>query len=246
LTLIHSGGAPAFLRFFEVFGVLLFCLVAILFFSLLASSPLSAQTTSASHPASQPSSQPKTDSLDRNNAYLVAAIGGFIPTGESYRLNYSTKTAGLPIELSGGFLIPIGPASFVPLTVRYLRREANFVDGTSISVLSIEPGIRFFLEPQHDHDLRLFGDFEVLLADASVSGSFYIDSGDTASGTGIAQKDYYNLGIGLDLGLTAQLTGSTALDAFIHIAVYMASPIQNGGIGNIGGISLVAAYRFGF
>jgi hypothetical protein len=183
---------------------------------------------------------------DGSSAYLFAAIGGFIPTDESYRANYSTSLGGLPIELSGGFLFPVGTGVFVPITARYDRREANFVTGTSVEVLSIEPGARFFLEREHDRDLRLFGAVEALLAQATVQGNYYVSADGTTAGTAFAQMNYYDLGLGLDLGLSYPFTSTTALDAMVHIAVYMASPVDHGGLGNIGGVSITAAYRFGF
>jgi len=61
-------------------------------------------------------------------------IGGFIPTQEGYRINYSTSLAGLPIELNAGLIFPATPGVFVPLTFRYLHREAKFISGTTISV----------------------------------------------------------------------------------------------------------------
>jgi hypothetical protein len=183
---------------------------------------------------------------DASSAYLFAAIGGFIPLDESYRLNYSTKLGGLPIEVSGGFLFPVGSGIFVPITARYVRREANFVIGTSIEVLSIEPGVRFFLEREHDGDLRMFGAVEALLGQANVEGNYDVSTDGTTVGSAVAQTNYYNLGLGFDLGLMYPFTSTTALDAIVHIAIYMASPITQGGLGNIGGVSLTAAYRFGF
>jgi len=32
----------------------------------------------------------------------------------------------------------------------------------------------------------------------------------------------------------------------VHIAIFMSSSVTQGGLGNIGGVSLTAAYRFGF
>jgi hypothetical protein len=180
-----------------------------------------------------------------SSAYLFAAIGGFIPLDESYRINYSTNLGGLPIELSGGFLFPAGNI-FVPITARYIRREANFVTGTSIGVLSVEPGVRFFLEREHDRDLRMFGAVEALLGQASAKGNYEVSTDGTMSGTAAAQTNYYDLGLGFDLGLMYPFTATTALDAIVHIAIFLASPVDHGGLGNIGGVSLTAAYRFGF
>ncbi|MFI5202257.1 MAG: hypothetical protein ACHQNE_07710 [Candidatus Kapaibacterium sp.] len=183
---------------------------------------------------------------DASSAYLFAGIGGFIPLDESYRVNYSTSLGGIPMEVSGGFLFPVGPGVFVPLTARYVRREANFVTGTSIEVLSIEPGIRFFLEREHEHDLRMFGAVEALLGQATVQGNYDATADGTTISAATAQSNYYDLGLGFDLGLTYPLTSTTALDASVHIAIFLASPVTQGGLGNIGGVSLTAAYRFGF
>ncbi len=186
--------------------------------------------------------QPKSDV----STYLFAGIGGFIPLNESYRVNYSTNLGGLPIEMSGGFLFPVGPGVFVPITARYVRREANFVTGTSVEVLSVEPGVRFFLERKHARDLRMFGAVEALLGQAAVQGNYDVSNDGAVTGSALAHKNYLDLGMGFDLGLTYPLTPATALDAMVHIAIFMTSPIANGGLGNIGGVSITAAYRFGF
>jgi len=183
---------------------------------------------------------------DGSSAYLFAAIGGFIPLDDSYRVNYSTSLGALPIEVSGGFLFPVGPGVFVPLTARYIRRVANFVTGTSIEVLSIEPGVRFFLEREHEHDLRMFGAVEALLGQATVQGNYDVSADGTTTNAAVAQSNYYDLGVGFDLGLTYPFTSTTALDAMVHIAIFMSSSVTQGGLGNIGGVSLTAAYRFGF
>jgi len=208
------------------------CLALLL--ALAVTSPAAAQT-----PA-------KADSIELKSTYIFAGIGAFIPTGQSYAVNYSTKLAGLPVELSGGLMFPISNDIFFPLTVRYVRRVANFVDGAAIHVLSIEPGARIYLERQRTGDLRLFGAVSGLLTQASVSGNYFVSKNGTVTGTALAEQPYLDIGIGLDLGFSYPLTQSAAFDASVHIAVYFASPVSSGGLGNIGGISLCGVYRFGF
>lgn len=188
--------------------------------------------------------QSKTDTTP--STYIFAGIGGFIPLDDSYRVNYSTSLGGIPIEVNGGFLFPVSANGFVPLTVRYVRRTANFVSNMSVAVLSIEPGYRFFLDPARGNDLRLFGAAEVLLGQASVQGQIDATSDGTGTSLASAGHDYLDLGVGFDLGLTYPLTASTALDVMVHIAVYFTSSVAQGGLGDIGGVSLTAAYRFGF
>src|ERR1035437_7175462 len=117
-------------------------------------------------------SPPAADSDQLSTTYLFAGLGGFIPMRDSYRLNYSTKLAGVPLEIQGGVMMPISPSLLVPVTVRDQRREANFIAGTSISVISVEPGVRLYLERQRDRDLRLFGMVEALLARATVQSTY--------------------------------------------------------------------------
>jgi hypothetical protein len=59
-------------------------------------------------------------------------------------------------------------------------------------------------------------------------------------------KDHFNLGIGLDVGLSYPVTATQYLDVGIHVSTYLNDPVKLGGLGNIGGISFNAAYRFGF
>lgn len=193
-----------------------------------------------------------TDSSQLRTTYIFVGIGGFVPMTDSYRLNYSTRLAGVPVEINGGFVFPISRDVLAPVTVRYVRREANFIDGTAIKVLSLEPGVRFYLEKEGNGDLRIFGGVEGLIAQASVSSVFDVTTYDPTSnvvevtGRAAAGKDYFNFGIGFDVGIAYPLTASTALDGIVHTAMFLANPVSHGGLGNIGGVSLTAAYRFGF
>jgi hypothetical protein len=203
-----------------------------------------------------PVTLPSPIQSDVNTTYIFAGIGAFIPTSESYRINFSNSFVGLPIEISGGLLFPVGRDIYVPFTVRYDRRTANFITGMSMEVTSIEPGVRYFFQRESasaatQHELRIFGGVEGLLADASVSGSYIVSVASpagtpTVAGTALAEKDYLNLGLGFDLGLMYPLTHTTSIEAIVHLAAFLASPVGNGGLGNIGGISLSADYRFGF
>jgi hypothetical protein len=208
-------------------------------------------------PAPTPT-QPSTAAYaDSNTTYIFASIGAFIPGAKSNSENFANNFIGLPIELSGGLLFPVGRDVFVPFTVRYERRVANFVTGMSMEVTSIEPGVRYFFQHEGSspvtnasstmqHEFRIFGSVEGLLADASVTGSYVVSPDGTSIGTATAQRDYFNIGLGLDLGLMYPLTRTTSIEAIVHYAMYLANPVDDGGLGNIGGISLSASYRFGF
>jgi hypothetical protein len=216
-----------------------------------AVSPSMAQQPSAPQHPSKAQTAAQADSVELKNTYLFAGLGAFIPTGQSYGQNYSTRLAGLPVELNGGLLFPITNDIGVPLTVRYLRRVANFVKNGSIGVLSIEPGIRVYLERQRTGEFRLFGGLAALLTRATVSGEYdatRVSSNGTVTvlGTALAEQPYLDAGMGIDLGFSYPLTRNSALDAAVHIAFYFASPVSYGGLGNIGGVSLGADYRFGF
>lgn len=184
---------------------------------------------------------------DLNTTYLYVDLGGFIPSSQSYRLNFSNSFIGLPIEIGGGLLFPAGADLYVPLTIRYERREADFITGMTVDVISIEPGVRYFFQRlEQAKELRIFGGAELILADASAAGVYDVSSDGTVSGSGAAEKDYLNLGFGIDLGLTYPLTPMTALDLTVHLAGFFTDPVSNGGLGNIGGVSITGAYRFGF
>jgi hypothetical protein len=229
VTLLQSFWIPLFLRAFK--PLVASALLGLTF------GVACAQTKGLSTPAMQP---------DAYTTYLFAGIGGFIPASKSYSENYSTSLGGIPIEISGGLMFPVGNDVFVPFTVRYVRREANFVTGMSIEVTSIEPGVRFFFEHSHDREIRLFGGAELLLADASTVGLYDVSPNGTVTGMALAQRDYFNLGLGFDFGLTYPFTPTTALDLTVHLAAFLASPIADGGLGNLGGVSITGGYRFGF
>jgi hypothetical protein len=58
-------------------------------------------------------------------------------------------------------------------------------------------------------------------------------------------RSYLPLGGAGGLGLSYPLTEQTWLDVVVRASVFFGSPATSGGLGNIGGVSLVAAYRFG-
>jgi hypothetical protein len=193
----------------------------------------------------------RIDSTELKNTYIFAGIGAFIPTGQSYMQNYSTNFASQPVEINGGLLIPVTNDICVPLTVRYVRRVANFVNDGSIDVFSIEPGIRFYLERQRIGELRLFGGVSALLTRATVSGDYDVatvspNGAVAVTGTALAEQPYLDVGTGIDLGLSYPLSRNSALDGTVHIALYLASPVSDGGLGDIGGVSLCVDYRVGF
>ena len=187
-----------------------------------------------------------TDLNQVQTTYIFAGIGGFIPMTDSYRLNYSTRLAELPLEISGGILFPISHDLLVPVTVRYVRREANFIASTTIGVLSLEPGVRFYLEKEVKGEVRIFGGAEGLILQASVASMYDANSNGTVTGSANVSKDYLNFGIGFDLGVAYPLTENSALDGTVHTGIYLANPVSHGGLGNIGGVSLTVSYRFGF
>jgi hypothetical protein len=190
--------------------------------------------------------QNAADSSATSATYLFGGLGGFIPLRDSYRLNYSTSLAGIPLEVFGGVLMPVSKTTLVPLTVRYIRREANFGTSTSIRVLSFEPGARFFLERERKGDIRLFGGIDGLLAQATIEGAYDATADGTSPTQATASKGYLNYGLGLDLGATYEVMDRNFIDVLVHISSYFGSPISSGGIGNIGGVSIGAAYRIGF
>jgi len=225
---------------FHAFLALLLAVVAV-------SPPMAQQASTPKRPSKMPEAVPaKPDSIELKNTYIFAGLGAFIPTGQSYMQNYSTNIAGLPVELSGGLYIPVTNNLGIPLTIRYVRRVANFVPDGSIEVLSIEPGVRVYLERQRNKELRLFGAVSILLTRATVSGDYDVSTTGPVTGTALAEPSYLDIGIGVDLGFSYPLTQTTALDAAVHIALYFASPVYDGGLGNIGGVSLCGSYRFGF
>ena len=192
-----------------------------------------------------PSATSRTDQA-AHDAYLFAGLSAFIPLREGYRLNYSTKTLGLPIELMGGLMMPITERLLIPLTIRFVRRTANFVGDMSIQAITLEPGIRYYLEMQRAKDLRLFGQAEILIARASVAGTLDVSTSAGLTGSQVVAKDYYNFGAGFDIGFTYPIAEQSALDMLVHASVFLLSPVSHGGIGNIGGVSLTGSYRFGF
>jgi hypothetical protein len=200
------------------------------FFSFIIPSLISAQTIS--------------DSLTtQSNLILLAEGTGFIPFSQSYRINYQTSLAGLPIEIAGGICFPINASLSSMFEVRYKRRTAVFIQDFRIKTLEIELGVRDYLEKEHEKDLRLYGSAGLLLVRSIASGN--IDA--TADGTMIVKtevsKEYYNIGLGLGLGVEYPISQVSGIYAGIHLGIYFADPVVGGGLGNVGGMSIGLGYK---
>jgi hypothetical protein len=171
---------------------------------------------------------------------------GFIPFNSSYRINYESKLIGLPIELSGGFDFPVNQTLASALLVNYRRRTAMYVSDLSISTIEIEPGIRAFLEKSHPKDLRLYGSAGLLLIRSTVSGVLQSTKDGSPPVAMNASKDYYNIGIGLGLGVEYATDVHSSFYAGLKVGVYLANSTRTGGLGNAGGLSLGIGYRYAF
>jgi hypothetical protein len=203
-------------------------------------------------------SKPITDPIQTEpiiTTYAGIGIGGFLPMRESFRINYSTDIGGLPIELLGFVQFPITEKMISHVQVRFTRREANFIGNTEIRMVQLEPGIRYYLQPPFigttdDGDSKtefgLFAGFGGQLSRTTVYGIVQetLDGNDPHPRE--VTKDHYNLGLGIDLGLTYPFSLASFVDAGIHVSTYLNDPAKLGGLGNIGGVSFNAAYRFGF
>jgi len=180
------------------------------------------------------------------SAYLTVGAAGFLPLREGYRINYSTSTLGLPIELSGGLTFPVTINLMTPLTIRYLSREADFVSNTTLSTIRLEPGVRYYVEKYVPKEIRVFIGGNLILSRSTFKSSIDVTQNESITGTMDVQKDYYNLGLGVELGFTYPLTNTQALDLLTNIGVLLGDPVVHGGLGNIGGVSIGMQYRVGF
>jgi hypothetical protein len=222
-------------------------LVFLLF--LIASSPVAAQVTD---PVAAAAARADAEEI---STYAGFGIGGFLPMRESFRINYSTDLAGLPIELLGFLQFPITERTHSHVAVRFTRREANFIGNTEIRMVQLEPGIRYYLQPPEIESSRDGGDKTELGLFAGLGGqisrtTIYGTIQETMNGSDPrpreVSKDHFNLGLGLDLGLTYPFSKSSFVDAGLHVSTYLNDPVKMGGLGNLGGVSFNAAYRFGF
>ena len=168
---------------------------------------------------------------------------GFIPFRESYRINYHTSLAGIPFEFAGGICFPVNTSLSAMFGFRYKRRTAVYVPDLRIKTLEIELGARDYLEKEHENDLRLYGNAGLLLARATTIGTIEATSDGTNPRTTEVSKDYFNIGLGLGLGVEYPLTKISAINFGIHIGVYFADATATGGLGNIGGLSIELGYR---
>jgi hypothetical protein len=215
-------------------NIFLLCFAALsLFVMAFTSLPLSAQILADS-------AKPLPDIV-----FFVEA-SGFIPFRESYRINYETSLAGLPIEGAAGLCFPLNESLSGMFAFRYKRRTAIFVPDFRIKTLEVELGARDFLEKEHEKDLRLFGSAGLLLCRSTAEGNIESTSDGKNISTMEVSQDYFNIGLALGLGIEYPLTKISGLYLGIHLGIYFSNEIATGGLGNIGGLSIGLGYRIGF
>jgi hypothetical protein len=189
----------------------------------------------------------QTDSTNASSAaYIYAGFSGFIPFRQSYHLNYTTKLGGLPIEVSGGLGFPLNRSTWFPLTIRYIHRQATYVSNLELHTISIEPGVRVYLEKFQENELRFFGGASVILARTTLAAVIDASRDGSITGQQAAQHDYLNFGLGVDLGLSYPVTATSLIDGGVHLGILVANPVLSGGLGNVGGVSIGIDYRIGF
>lgn len=177
-------------------------------------------------------------------SFASVGVGAFIPLNQSYRINYSTSLGGLPIELDAALLMPLTRVLLLDVGFTYRNRKANFISETQISSFEIEPGLRIFLEPQRPSDFRIFALAGLVISRSSVSSVFDATEDGTDPQSRSVQRTYLPIGGAVGLGMAYPVTASSFLDAIVRTSVFVGSPATSGGLGNIGGVSLIAAYRF--
>lgn len=187
--------------------------------------------------------------------YAGFGVAGFLPMRESFRINYSTDLIGIPVEAFGFVQFPISEKWATNVALRYTRREANFIGNTEIRMVQLEPSLRYYLEPAFvgmtddgapKHEFGLFAGLGGQVSRTTVYGVIQETIDGTNPHPREVSKDHYNLGIGIDIGLTYPFSVSSFVDAGIHVSTYLNDPVKQGGLGNLGGVSFNAAYRFGF
>jgi hypothetical protein len=177
---------------------------------------------------------------------LYAEGSGFIAIRETYRLNYESDLGGLPIEVSGGLQFPIDHRLSAGLTARYRRRTVTFIPDVSLRSLELEPGIQYYLEEPHEGDIRMVGDVGLILARMTAEGPIQSTTNGQTAETRKVVKDYLNLGFGVGLSIEYPFTTLSAAFAHVHLSTMMLDPIDEGGLGNVGGISIGLGYKLSF
>lgn len=174
---------------------------------------------------------------------LSAEVSGFIPIRETYRLNYESDLAGLPLEVAGSLLFPIDRRLSAGAGLRYRRRTVTFIPDVSLRALELEPRVVYYLEEPQPGELRIAGDLGLLLARITIAGPIESSSDGQRIRIQSVAKDYYNLGFGVGLAVEYPLAGLSALFAHVHLSTFLLDPVERGGLGNTGGISIGLGYK---
>jgi hypothetical protein len=141
--------------------------------------------------------------------------------------------------------MPLTRVLLLDVGFTYRNRKANFISDTHISSFEIEPGVRIFLEPQRPSDFRIFALAGLVVSRSVVSSVFDATPDGTDPEQRSVQRTYLPIGGHVGLGLSYPVADASYIDALVRASVFVGSPATSGGLGNIGGVSLIAAYRFG-
>lgn len=177
---------------------------------------------------------------------VYAEGSGFIAIRETYRLNYESDLGGLPIEISGGLHFPINTRLSAGLTTRYRRRTVTFIPDVSLRSLELEPGVKYYLEAPQPGELRIVGDAGLILARMTAAGPIESSPDGQNFETRTVAKDYLNLGFGVGLAVEYPVTELSAAFAHVRLGTYLLDPVDEGGLGNVGGISIGLGYKISF
>jgi hypothetical protein len=141
---------------------------------------------------------------------------------------------------------PIDGRLSAGLGLRYRRRTVTFIPDVSLRSLELEPGVQYYLEEPQPGDMRIIGDVGLILARMTAEGPIESSTDGQSFQTRTISKDYLNLGFGVGLGIEYPLAEVSLLYAHVHLSTLLLDPVDEGGLGNVGGISIGLGYKISF
>ncbi len=178
-------------------------------------------------------------------AVILAGAYGFMPMKDSYKVNYQTQTFGLPMMVYAGMMFPANERVSFGAVLHYISRNALFVDDLHISSVELYPSVSYYLEEPQPDEVRIIGRAGLCFVRSVVSGETSASVNGSDLGRFTAEKSYYNIGMGIDLGIEYPLSQTVAINAGLHIASYFSDAVSTGGLGNVGGVSIGAGVSVG-
>jgi hypothetical protein len=185
-------------------------------------------------------SQLSAQSFSKSNLYLKS--GYFIPSKESFRENYDQNffisDLSFPISMGIGLSIPYANALFLNFEIQKIQSQLTSSKLFQINQIPFSLGGKYYFDSIFSNTLIEPYIGANLIFYWSYFSNIYILSDRSGNQIGPVEETdhYFGYGIGLLSGLSMNISDNHFLGIEINYYINNHGTVDNGGLGNIGGL----------